>query len=126
MNDQNAKRDEGKLRLSLVPMEIVEAIAVVREYGNEKYHEVDNWKTVEPERYVDAAFRHFVAYLREPYGKDAESSIPHLYHLACNIAFLCSLEISRGTVPPPQDVQMTRRHPGDIAEKPFTFVRGEK
>lgn len=122
MNDQTAKRDNGKLRLSLVPMDIVEAVAVVREYGDEKYGSTDNWKQVEPQRYVDAAFRHFVAYLREPYGKDPESGIPHLYHLACNIAFLCSLEISRGTVPPPQDVQMTRRHPGDIADKPFTFV----
>ena len=40
----------------------------------------------------DAAFRHFVAYLDDPDGVDAESGLPHLWHLACNIAFLCEME----------------------------------
>ena len=41
---------------------------------------------------ADAAFRHFLAYLDEPDGVDKESGLPHLWHLACNIAFLCEME----------------------------------
>lgn len=89
---QEAKADVGKPRLTLVPREIIFAIAKVREYGNKKYHDPDNWKTVEPERYRDAAFRHFMAYLDDPEGVDEESGLPHLWHLACNIAFLVQME----------------------------------
>ena len=61
-------------------------------YGTNKYGNPDNWKQVEKERYRDAAFRHFLAYLDNPEGVDEESGLPHLSHLACNIAFLCEME----------------------------------
>lgn len=86
---QDAKADAGKLQLTLVPTQIIKDIAEVRMYGNRKYGDPDNWKTVEESRYKDAAFRHFLAYLDEPDGIDEESGIAHLKHLACNIAFLC-------------------------------------
>lgn len=89
---QEAKADVGKAKLSLVPTEIIYAIARVREYGNKKYHDPDNWKTVEVERYRDAAFRHLLSYLKEPDGVDSESGLPHLWHLACNVSFLVALE----------------------------------
>ena len=95
MSDQRAKADAGKPRLSLVPRAIIWAVARIREYGNAKYHDPDNWKTVEVERYRDAAFRHFMAYLDDPQGVDEESRLPHLWHLACNIAFLCEMEFPR-------------------------------
>lgn len=91
-NDQQAKADAGKPKLSLVPSQIIYDIAEVREYGNHKYCDPDNWKTVEKERYRDAAYRHFLAYLKDPDGVDEESGIKHLKHLACNIAFLCEME----------------------------------
>lgn len=91
-HSQEAKADSGKPKLTLVPDQIIYDIAEVREYGNRKYGDPDNWRTVEIERYRDAAFRHFLAYIREPDGKDEESGIEHLKHLACNIAFLCALE----------------------------------
>ena len=90
--NQEAKADAGKLRLTLVPRAMIRAVAAVREYGTEKYGDPDNWKRVEPERYRDAAFRHFLAYLDDPNGVDAESRLPHLWHLACNVAFLCEME----------------------------------
>lgn len=89
---QTAKADAGKPQLTLVPRQIIYDIAEVREYGTKKYGDPNNWKKVEIERYRDAAFRHFMAYLDDPCGKDAESGIYHLSHLACNIAFLCELE----------------------------------
>ena len=92
MNNQTAKADAGKPRLTLVPRQIIYDIAEVREYGNKKYGNPENWREVEVERYRDAAFRHFIAYLNNPQGVDSESGIKHLKHLACNIAFLCELE----------------------------------
>ena len=107
MSNQKAKSDAGKPKLSLVPRRIIYDIARIREYGNNKYPEggKDNWKNVEPERYRDAAFRHFLAYLDDPYGVDSESGLPHLWHLACNVAFLCELE------DPKMETEKTIRYP---------------
>ena len=92
--DQKAKADAGKFRPTLVPTEMIEAVAVIRGYGVAKYPDggPDNWRQVEKERYRDAAYRHWLAYLKDPHGRDPESGLPHLWHCACNIAFLCSLE----------------------------------
>ncbi len=92
--DYHAKQDFGKAKLSLVPRRIIWDVAAIREYGNNKYPDggPDNWKSVEPERYRDAAYRHFLGYLDDPRSVDSESGLPHLWHLACNIAFLCEME----------------------------------
>lgn len=92
MNKQEAKADAGKPRFTLVPRGIIRAVAAIREYGCEKYHDPENWRQVEPQRYRDAAFRHFMAYLDDPQGVDEEIGLPHLWHLACNIAFLIEME----------------------------------
>ena len=92
-NDQTAKADAGKAMLSLVPRKIICDIARVRMYGTAKYHnDPENWKKVEVSRYRDAAFRHFLTYLDNPKSIDEESGLPHLWHLATNIAFLCEME----------------------------------
>lgn len=90
--NQSAKADAGKPRLTLVPMKIMFDIAEVREYGNRKYGDKDNWKKVEAERYREAAFRHFLKYIDDPDGVDEESGIKHRKHLECNLAFLAELE----------------------------------
>ena len=89
---QEAKADAGKPRLTLVPMQIIFDIAKVREFGNAKYGSSDNWKRVEPERYREAAFRHFLKYIDDPLGVDEESGLPHRFHLECNLAFLAEME----------------------------------
>lgn len=90
--DYTAKSDKGKLQLTLVPREIIKNIASVRMYGNEKYGDPENWRTVEVERYRNALFRHLLKYLDDPKGLDEESGLPHLWHIACNVAFLCEME----------------------------------
>lgn len=92
--DYHAKQDYGKAKLTLVPRRILWDIAAIREYGNNKYPEggPDNWKAVEVDRYRDATFRHLSYYLDDPHGVDKESGLPHLWHLATNIAFLCEME----------------------------------
>ena len=89
---QSAKADAGKPRLTLVPMQIIFDVAEVREYGNRKYGDKDNWKKVTADRYREAAFRHFLRYIDDPAGVDEESGIKHRKHLECNLAFLAELE----------------------------------
>lgn len=88
---KSAKADAGKPRLALVPPQLIKAVGVIRTYGTEKYGDPDNWKTVEPYRYKDALIRHLVEYLEDEEGVDAESGLPHLWHAACNIAFLIEM-----------------------------------
>ena len=91
MNNQEAKQDAGKAKISLVPPQIIYDIAQVREYGNNKYGDSENWKTVEASRYVDALLRHVLSMIYNPIGVDLESGIEHYKHAACNLAFLCEM-----------------------------------
>lgn len=108
----------NSLDIKLIPVEMIGAIRAVRLFGISKYKDPENWRKVEKERYRDAACRHAIAYLKNPSGLDAESGLPHLYHLACNIAFLCALEIEDGTLPKPQDAikKMTRCEPVQLTD----------
>lgn len=86
------KHDGGKLRLSLVPAEAIEAIGAVMTHGAEKYGK-DTYKQVEPERYRDALMRHVCKWLKDPHGKDEDSGMPHIWHIITNAAFLCELDV---------------------------------
>ena len=92
--DQTAKADAGKLQLTLVPTQITYDIAEVRMYGCKVYPNggPNNWKQVEAQRYRDAAYRHFLAYIKDPNSVDPESGIKHRKHAECNLAFLAELE----------------------------------
>ena len=91
---QQAKADQGKPRPSLCPVSLIEAVTAVRMYGTQKYGDPDNWKQVEPERYHQAMLRHILAAWNDPYKIDPESGLPHIAHVATNIAFL--LEMKEG------------------------------
>lgn len=91
-----AKADRGKLHLSWVPPEIVREVAKVREYGNAKYHDPENWRTVEAGRYHEAMLRHVLACWNDPYAVDPESGLLHLSHIACNVAFQLALREGEG------------------------------
>lgn len=91
-DEQEAKADAGKPRPTLVPVSAIRAIMAVREYGCQKYHDPDNWRKVDSQRYRDAACRHLLDYLEDHQAKDTESGLPALWHLLCNIAFLVEME----------------------------------
>lgn len=91
MSNEICKADSGKPRPTLVPVSLNRAVTAVREYGTAKYHDPENWRKVEPQRYRDALYRHWLAYL-DGEKVDEESGLPHLWHLACNAAFLIEME----------------------------------
>lgn len=89
--NQDVKADAGKPRPTLVPVSLIKAVTEVREYGCKKYNAPENWRDVETQRYRDALYRHWLAYLGGE-TVDKESGLPHLWHLACNAAFLIEME----------------------------------
>ena len=93
----NYKFDSNKPRLDLVPPEIIEAVGTVRTYGVQKYGEEYSYRKVEPKRYRAALMRHICAWLKNPHGVDEESGLPHLWHVACNVAFLLELDVPETT-----------------------------
>lgn len=85
---QEIKADAGKPRVSLVPKELIYAIARVREHGIKKYGDKETWREVETQRYIDALYRHVLEFVEDPTAIDEESGLPTLFHVACNVAFL--------------------------------------
>lgn len=91
--DQTAKQDIGKPDPTLVPQELIMAVAEIRRIGTLKYHnDPDNWKKVDKKRFRAAAYRHWIKYVAHPERMDDESGRPNLWHCATNIAFLCAME----------------------------------
>lgn len=85
------KHDGGKPRLALVPSAIIRAVGRVMTHGAEKYGK-NSYRDVDPERYRHALMRHICEWLDDPYGVDKDSGLPHLEHIACNVAFLLELD----------------------------------
>lgn len=83
------KFDTNKLRFDLIPAIATEGLAAVLTYGAKKY-KPNNWRSVDPQRYVAAFERHWHAYIS---GEmlDKESGLPHLAHCMTNLTFLLEL-----------------------------------
>jgi hypothetical protein len=85
---EGKKYDKEKLRWSLLPIDAVEKIVEVLQFGSKKYED-DNWKKVQPydERYFNACMRHLVAWKqKEKYDK--ETGYNHLAHAGACILFM--------------------------------------
>lgn len=77
----------GKFLMSLVPPSLVRYTAAVLTYGAIKYAP-NNWrKGFKWTSILDSLERHLVAW-KEGEDLDEESGLPHLAHIACNLAFL--------------------------------------
>ena len=85
------KDDTGKPKYTLVPVEAIQAIERVRDFGCKKYKDPDNWKHVEPDRYWEALIRHVIKAWHNWRKRDDESGLYHLEHILCNGAFLMAM-----------------------------------
>lgn len=83
------KYDSQKTDWSLMPMECVEDIVKVLEFGAQKYSS-NNWRDGTGFKYtrvINSLFRHIFAFARGE-DTDPESGLSHLAHAGCNIIFL--------------------------------------
>ena len=78
------KSDEGKAQLNLVPLELLEPLARVREFAVEKYgmEGIESWRNISDDRLLAALLRHTVSYQRDHDARDEESGLPAAYHVA--------------------------------------------
>lgn len=84
---EGTKFDGMKVRYDLIPPSMLHAVAMVLTYGADKYED-RNWeKGIKYGRVFGAMSRHMWAWF---VGNDIdpESNLPHLWHVACNVAFL--------------------------------------
>lgn len=81
---EGLKYDDGKLRWDLLPLDVVEKLVEIYEFGANKYGE-NNWRTIENgyKRCRAAMFRHLTAYDKGEHV-DSESGKSHLAHAAWN------------------------------------------
>jgi hypothetical protein len=111
--DVGLKFDDGKPRMDLLPMDALEAVAMVLRYGATEKVRPDgqrgygdrNWeKGLAWGRLAGAALRHLGAWMRGV-ELDAESGLPHLHHFGCCALMLIALvlrkkgEDTRGVTP---------------------------
>ena len=77
------KHDQEKLRPTLLPMDALNEVIKVLEFGATKYS-IDNWKTVigAKQRYLDAFLRHGMSTASGD-KLDAESELSHMAHAVC-------------------------------------------
>jgi hypothetical protein len=92
LNTLGVKYDASKLRYSLLPLDSLQEVIKVLEFGAKKYAP-DNWKYVDDAeaRYWDAAMRHIVAYKIEDKA-DSETGLSHLAHAICCLLFLINFD----------------------------------
>lgn len=99
--EEGAKFDAGKVRIELVPPELVFAVATILTFGAIKYAD-RNWeKGMSWGRIFGSLMRHMWAWWagKGPttqsflFGElDQETGLSHLWHAGCCIAFLISYE----------------------------------
>lgn len=107
------KESAGKLRLDLIPPEVLQVLAEVFEYGASKYGE-GNWEQGFPAgQLIGAARRHDLAFVRGG-DYDPESGLPHLAHAAVNYLMLETLRMRAIA----QDIQSVKKEEPDNNEFP--------
>ena len=89
------KDDTDKVRMELIPPELVVAVGDILTFGAKKYAD-RNWETgMNWSRVFGALMRHLWAWWAGE-DKDRETGRSHLWHAGCCIAFLIAYE-ERGT-----------------------------
>lgn len=87
------RHNQDKLRVDLIPTELIEEVAKVLTFGAKKYAP-NNWKGFtkqQQDEIVGSLLRHILEY-QKGNKLDNESDLHHLAHAACNIAFILYFE----------------------------------
>lgn len=88
---EGTKHDAGKVRLELIPPELLFGVGHILTFGAQKYAD-RNWeKGMKWSRVFGALMRHMWAWWRGEKA-DHESGMSHLWHAGCCIAFLITYE----------------------------------
>lgn len=88
---EGRKYDQDKVRMELIPPELLEATAAILTFGAKKYED-RNWeKGMKWSRVFGALMRHLWAWWGGEV-EDPETGKSHLWHSACCIAFLIAYE----------------------------------
>lgn len=90
---EGRKDDSGKIRMDLLPPELLTAVATVLTFGAQKYS-ARNWEQgMSWGRVFGALMRHLWSWWNpfEP-DTDPETGYSHLWHAGCCIAFLITYE----------------------------------
>ena len=87
---EGIKHDQDKLDYTLLPFDSLEQVVKVLEYGAKKYAR-NNWQKVSKEGYVQAIYRHLIAYSKGEVLDD-ETGLSHMAHLACSALFILHLD----------------------------------
>ncbi len=95
--DTGIKHDQGKLPMSLIPVEAKRGLAAVLAFGATKYTR-ENWRGgMAWSRLMDSAYRHLDAICAGE-DLDPESGLPHVDHLQACAAFLSTyMKLGLGT-----------------------------
>lgn len=98
---EGRKNDQDKIRLELIPSELLYAVGVILTFGAKKYDE-RNWeKGMKWSRVFGALMRHMWCWwggrgptnLNFAFGElDDETEYSHLWHAGCCITFLITYE----------------------------------
>ena len=91
---EGVKKDADKQRWDLLPLEPINEVVKVLNFGAKKYAP-NNWQKVDNalDRYYAAAERHKFSY-RTGEWLDKESGLPHLAHLLCCYIFIFWIELN--------------------------------
>lgn len=88
---EGVKFDGNKVRLELIPEELITGVGTILTFGAEKYDD-RNWELgMDWSRVFGALMRHLYAWWRGE-ESDPETGESHLWHAACCIAFLMTYE----------------------------------
>jgi len=89
----DAKHDNGKNRLELLPSFALQQVGLVLTFGANKYAP-ESWRSLENARlrYTGALLRHLLAWMTGE-THDSESGLHHLSHVACNAMFLVEIVV---------------------------------
>jgi hypothetical protein len=91
VNKTAVKYDDTKARYDLIPPELLEATAQVLTFGAMRYGS-RNWENgMSWGRVFAALMRHLWAWWRGEKA-DPDTGMSHLWHAACNVAFLIAYE----------------------------------